>query len=213
MQDSAHGSTLRRRHASERLYQQNATRFPHAWHATRPCAMTIQAPEDADFEGEVPLLIIGAGAAGLCAALAAREAGIEPVLIERDAVPSGSTALSAGLIPAAGTRFQAASGITDSAELFAQDISRKAHGEADAKLVQAAARGAAALVEWLAESCAMPFEVITDFNYPGHSAHRMHALPSRTGAELIDRLRSAAEAREIPILTGRTAETLFVDED
>ena len=59
----------------------------------------------------------------------------------------------------------------------------------------------------------MPFEVITDFNYPGHSAHRMHGLPSRTGAELIDRLRSAAEARDIPILTGRVCETLFADED
>ena len=59
----------------------------------------------------------------------------------------------------------------------------------------------------------MPFEVITDFNYPGHSAHRMHGLPSRTGAELIDRLRSAAEARDIPILAGRVAETLFADED
>jgi fumarate reductase flavoprotein subunit len=41
----------------------------------------------------------------------------------------------------------------------------------------------------------------------------MHGLPSRTGAELIDRLRGAAEAREIPILTGRVAETLFADED
>ncbi len=59
----------------------------------------------------------------------------------------------------------------------------------------------------------MPFEVITDFNYPGHSAHRMHGLPSRTGAELIDRLRAAAEAREIPILTGRVCDTLFADED
>ena len=59
----------------------------------------------------------------------------------------------------------------------------------------------------------MPFEVITDFNYPGHSAHRMHGLPSRTGAELIDRLRAAAEAREIPILAGRVAATLFADED
>ena len=61
----------------------------------------------------VPLLIVGAGAAGLCAALAAKEAGVEPVVIERDAVPSGSTALSAGLIPAAGTRFQRAKGIAD----------------------------------------------------------------------------------------------------
>jgi len=73
--------------------------------------MSLQPSDDVDFDSEVPVLIIGAGAAGLTAALAAVEAGVEPVLIERDAVPSGSTALSAGLIPAAGTRFQAALGI------------------------------------------------------------------------------------------------------
>jgi fumarate reductase flavoprotein subunit len=174
---------------------------------------SVRPAEDTEFGSEVPVLIIGAGAAGLCAALTLSEAGIEPVVIERDAVPSGSTALSAGLIPAAGTRFQRAQGITDSAGIFAQDISRKAHGEADAKLVRAVAAGAGPLVEWLADAYAMPFEVITDFNYPGHSAHRMHGLPSRTGGELIDRLRGAAEARDIPILTGRVAETLFADED
>jgi len=66
------------------------------------------------WDAQVPLLIIGAGAAGLCAALAAKEAGVHAIVIERDAVPSGSTALSAGLIPAAGTRFQRAKGIADS---------------------------------------------------------------------------------------------------
>ena len=45
------------------------------------------------FDAQVPLLIVGAGAAGLCAALAAKEGGVEAVLVERDAVPSGSTAL------------------------------------------------------------------------------------------------------------------------
>ncbi|MEA2873125.1 MAG: fumarate reductase flavoprotein subunit [Hyphomicrobiales bacterium] len=174
---------------------------------------SVQPSEDVDFDSEVPVLIVGAGAAGLCAALAASAAGIEPVVIERDTVPAGSTALSAGLIPAAGTRFQRERGIADSAELFAEDIARKAHGEADGKLVRAAASGAGPTVEWLADTCAMPFEVITDFNYPGHSAHRMHGLPSRTGAELIDRLRAAVEARDIPILTGRVCQTLFADED
>src|SRR4051812_13435662 len=173
----------------------------------------VKPADDVEFDSEVPLLIIGAGAAGLCAALASSEAGIEPVLIERDTVPSGSTALSAGLIPAAGTRFQRARGIEDSAQLFAQDISRKAHGEADAGLVRAVAESAGTTLEWLADNYALPFEVITDFNYPGHAAHRMHGLPSRTGAELIDRLRAAAEARDIPILTGRRCETLFADED
>jgi len=173
----------------------------------------VKSSEDVEFGSEVPLLIVGAGAAGLCASLAANEAGVDPVLIERDAVPSGSTALSAGLIPAAGTRFQRQKGIADSANLFAEDIARKSHGEADAKLVQTVAANAGSTVEWLADTYGMPFEVITDFNYPGHSAHRMHGLPSRTGAELIDRLRSAAEARDIPILTGRVCETLFADED
>jgi fumarate reductase flavoprotein subunit len=172
----------------------------------------VKPAEDVDFDSEVPLLIIGAGAAGLCAALAASEAGVEPVVIERDAVPSGSTALSAGLIPAAGTRFQREKGVEDSAQRSAEDITRKSHGEADPTLVRAVAEGAGPTVEWLADSYDMPFDVITDFNYPGHSAHRMHGLPSRTGAELIDRLRSAAEARDIPILTGRVCKTLFADE-
>src|SRR5205814_677185 len=35
----------------------------------------------------------------------------------------------------------------------------------------------------------------------------------RTGAELIDRLRGAVEARGIPILTGRVCETLFAAEE
>lgn len=165
------------------------------------------------FDTQVPLLIIGAGAAGLCAALAAKEAGVEAVVIERDAVPSGSTGLSAGLIPAAGTRFQRAKNIVDSGELLAADIQRKAHGESDPAIVEVTSRGAAPLVEWLADRYGFPFEVVDNFNYPGHSALRMHGLPTRTGRELIDRLRGAAEANEVVILAGRMAERLFVDDD
>jgi fumarate reductase flavoprotein subunit len=165
------------------------------------------------FDAQVPLLIVGAGAAGLCAALAAKEAGVEPVVIERDAVPAGSTALSAGLIPAAGTRFQRGKGIADSPALFAGDIQRKANGESDPAVVEALAKGSGLLVEWLADCHGLPFEVVDNFNYPGHSALRMHGLPSRTGQELIDRLRSAVEAADIVILSERVAERLAADAD
>ncbi|MDP1910015.1 MAG: FAD-dependent oxidoreductase, partial [Hyphomicrobium sp.] len=176
--------------------------------------MTSVGPADGvKLDLQVPLLIIGAGAAGLCAALAANEAGIEPLVIERDKVPSGSTALSAGLIPAAGTRFQRAKNIEDSAELFAGDIQRKAHGEADSAVVAAVAQGSAATVEWLADRYGLPFDVIDNFNYPGHSAMRMHGLPTRSGQELIDRLRSAAEASGISIVTERVANRLLADAD
>ena len=168
---------------------------------------------DEAFDPHVPLLIIGAGAAGLCAALAAQEAGAEPVVVERDAVPSGSTALSAGLIPAAGTRFQRDKGIADSAVLFAADIQRKAHGENDPAIVEVIAANAGPTIEWLADRYGFPFDVIDNFNYPGHSAFRMHGLPTRSGAELIDRLRSAAEASGVTILSGSRVETLFAAKD
>lgn len=168
---------------------------------------------DQKFDTQVPLIIVGAGAAGLCAALAAKESDIDAVVIERDDVPSGSTALSAGLIPAAGTRFQRDKGIADSPDLFAADIQRKAKGEADRVVVETVAAGAAPLVEWLADRYGLPFDVIDNFNYPGHSAMRMHGLPSRTGRELIDRLRSAAEANDIVILAKSTAQRLFADSE
>ena len=162
------------------------------------------------FDVSVPLIIIGAGAAGLCAALAAKEAGVEPLVIERDKVPAGSTALSAGLIPAAATRFQRAKGIDDSAALFAADILRKADDEPDRVIVQSVAEHSSALIEWLCDRYDLPFDVIDNFNYPGHSAMRMHGLPSRTGRELVDRLRTAAEASDIPIVTQRAAASLLV---
>ena len=173
----------------------------------------VRSATGVTFESEAQVAIIGAGAAGLCAALAASEAGAEPVVIERDAVPGGSTALSAGLIPAAGTRFQRVQDIADSPALFAEDIRRKAHGEADPVLVRAVSEGAGPAIEWLAHTYAFPFEVVENFNYPGHSSFRMHGLPSRTGAELIDRLRGAVEGRGIPILTSAVGETLFADAD
>ena len=174
---------------------------------------TVSYSFDANFDVDVPLLIVGAGAAGLCAALAAKEAGIEPLVIERDAVPAGSTALSAGLIPAAATRFQHAKRIVDSPQLFAADIQRKAKGEADAAVVDAVAQGAGLLVEWLADRYGLPFDVVDNFNYPGHSAMRMHGLPTRTGLELIDRLRHAAEISDIAIVPERIADGLLAETD
>lgn len=170
------------------------------------------APADA-FEVEADVVIIGAGAGGLIAALRAVEAGASVLVLERDALPKGSTALSAGLIPAAGTRFQAAAGLADSPDLFAADIQRKAKGKADKARVDVAVGAVAAALEWLADHHGLPFSVIDNFTYPGHSAFRMHGLPSRSGAELMDRLRAAAEAAGIDIVTEARAETLLVRPD
>jgi fumarate reductase flavoprotein subunit len=169
----------------------------------------IAPPPPAGFDLHVQTLIVGAGACGMVAALAAAEAGQEVLVLEADATPAGSTALSAGLIPAAGTRMQAAVGIEDAPALFAADIQAKAHDENDPDLVASLAARAGPAVDWLAERFGLPFSVVDDFDYPGHSRRRMHGLPTRSGRELIDALRAACEARGIDIICGRRATTLF----
>ena len=154
---------------------------------------------------EVGTLVIGAGACGMVAALAAAEAGQQVLVVEADAIPAGSTALSAGLIPAAGTRYQAAIGIEDDAGLFAADIQAKAKGQNDPALVATMAGQAAGVIEWLADRHGLPFSLVDDFDYPGHARRRMHGLPTRSGAELIDCLRSACEAACIDVVCGLRA--------
>ncbi|MEW9921554.1 FAD-dependent oxidoreductase [Marimonas sp. MJW-29] len=173
----------------------------------------LVAPTPDAFDLECETVIIGAGACGLVAALSAQEAGQDVLVIEADAVPSGSTALSAGLIPAAGTRIQKAAGIKDSAALFAEDIQAKAHGENDQALVDLMAQNAAGVIDWLADTHGLPFSVVTNFDYPGHSRRRMHGLPTRSGAELVNALRAACEAAGIDIICERRATTLYHEGD
>lgn len=166
------------------------------------------APVDG-FPFSVETLIVGGGACGMVAALSAKAAGQDVLVIEADPIATGSTALSAGLIPAAGTTLQADAGIDDTADLFAADIRRKAHGENDRVLEIALATGAAPVIDWLTSTHHLPFSVVTDFDYPGHSRRRMHGLPTRSGAELMDALRVACERQNIEIVGNLRAETLF----
>ena len=158
----------------------------------------------------VPVAIVGAGACGLTAAIHLRDAGIDCVLLERDAVPSGSTALSSGFIPAAGTRVQAGQGIADTAAQFAKDIQAKAHGMAAPHLVAAYAQAVAPALDRLGEH-GLGFSVLDDFLYPGHTTYRMHSLPQRTGAALVAALADAASRAGADVLGDARVTELWVD--
>ncbi len=175
--------------------------------------MSVAPADGVMFDAHVPIVIVGAGAAGLVTALAAREGGADALVLERDHLPRGSTALSAGLIPAAGTRWQRGAGIVDSPTQFAADIMAKAHGEPDPALVACLTQRCGTVLEWLADAHGLPFSVIADFNYPGHSAHRMHGLPTRSGAELMDRLLQAATAAGVDMLCDAHVRTIYADTD
>ncbi|QVM83923.1 FAD-dependent oxidoreductase [Novosphingobium decolorationis] len=158
-----------------------------------------------------PVVVVGAGGTGLTAALAAHDAGVEALVIERDATPLGSTAMSTGLIPASGTPEQAAQGIADSPELFAQDIMAKTKGLTDPDMALAIARESVETIAWMRDEHGVPLDLVDGFLYPGHSVRRMYGTPNRTGGELMAALEDACGKAEIPILTEATVEEVLHD--
>lgn len=175
---------------------------------------SIRRASAIEAQAHASVAIVGAGACGLTAALMLHDLGVDCVLLERDAAPSGSSALSSGFIPAHGTRVQRAQGVhEDSAERFSADIQAKAHGRAAPALVRAYAEAIGPALDALQAQHGLDWILLDGFLYPGHSARRMHALPQKTGAALMAALQAAAEAAGIPVLTQALVETLWLDDE
>src|SRR3990172_9434375 len=141
------------------------------------------------------ILVAGAGAAGLAAALAASDRGLEVVLVEaKETFRQGSnTAMSTSMVPAGGSRWQAAAGIGDSPGLFYDDVMAKTKGAADPVATE--------LVAWMTDRGGVPLELVTDFQYPGHSRDRCHTVADRAGRTLHRHLLEEAGRRpEITII-------------
>jgi len=164
------------------------------------------------FDLKIPVLVIGAGACGLTAALKAHDVGAEVVVLERDASPYGSTSMSSGFIPAPGTRLQRSKGIDDSPERFFEDLRNKAKGKNDPKLAKLAAQTIGPALDWLADNHGLEWVLLDDFLYPGHTAHRMHTVPEKTGEGLLTRLLTATETAAIPIMTSAHVTALFAQD-
>ncbi|MEY4213153.1 MAG: FAD-dependent oxidoreductase [Betaproteobacteria bacterium] len=174
--------------------------------------MPIEVFRGQTFASRVQVLIIGAGACGTIAGLAATERGAEVLILERDAKPSGSTALSGGQIPAAGTRFQREVGLLDDTpDLLFQDIVNKAHGECDHAIARLMADESGNTVTWLIDRHQIPLAPVLDFQYPGHSRPHMHATPRRLGDELHTALLAAIDREGVPIATSAQVTDLFAD--
>jgi len=163
------------------------------------------------FSASVPVIVVGAGAAGAMATLAARDTGAKVLVLDRDASPTGATAHSSGMIPAAGTAAQRAAEVTDTPEQFAADIQAKSSGRSAAHLVQAYTAAAAQTLDWLQRTAGMSFELVEGMP-PGHGVPRMHALAERGGTTLLSALYRALGAGGVRMQPGAHVTDLYVDE-
>lgn len=124
---------------------------------------TVNAASVTRWDRSTDVLVVGQGVAGACAAIAARQAGAEVLVIERASGGGGASAMSAGLFYlGGGTPVQKACGYEDDAENMANFLLGNT-GNPDEALVRAFCDGSQAHFDWL-EQQGVPFE---RSEYPG----------------------------------------------
>ncbi len=134
------------------------------------------------------VVILGAGLAGHCAALAAAEAGAEVVLLEKAPTPGGSTVMSAGSFAFAGTRQQREAGVEDSPAALADELIKVSGGYADRALVDLYVSRQADTYEWLQQQGVQFHQVSLSSSTAVPRTHPTHAR------QLIDCLHARAWA-------------------
>ena len=95
------------------------------------------------------ILVVGAGGAGLAAALEASAYSDSVVLIEIESFIGGDTLYSGGFFNAPDTEFQNRKGIKDSEEFYLQQITKSANGRGNPKVQARLAKEAGNTLNWL----------------------------------------------------------------
>lgn len=98
---------------------------------------------------ECDIVIVGAGGAGMTAAIEAAKRGAKVILLEKMGVVGGNTSSATGGLNASETSIQKKLGIEDTNEQYYQDTMKGGHGINDKSLVRTMVNKSAAIVDWL----------------------------------------------------------------
>jgi fumarate reductase flavoprotein subunit len=208
-------------HASSRPYCASCHAFPmkipgatqetaqKAAPKTGAVVPTVAVPKNVQFE-KTDVVVIGSGAAGLTAAITARDMGAKVIVVEKQPVTGGNSMLAAGGMNAADTQFQRAKGIKDSPELMQKDTMAGGKNQSDPELVTVLAKNSAGSVEWLTKLGADLSDI---GRLGGASVDRAHRPSGGTavGATIVNTLRRNALERHIDVRVNSKAVKILED--
>lgn len=128
-----------------------------------------------EFPAETDVLIIGAGAAGLTAALAAHAGGARVAIIDKGDRLGGTAAISGGIVWIAGNPQMKAAGLADSTDDALAYFGSLDHGEMDAAVLGAFVREGPAALAFLEQANALRLSILE--GYPDYYLDRPGAKP------------------------------------
>lgn len=161
---------------------------------------------------ETDIVIIGAGGAGLTAAIEATNQGAKVIVVEKNAFMGGNTNYATGGMNAAGTKYQQEKGIEDSPELFYADTMKGGHDLNDPKLLKVFTEKSAETLDWL-ESLGADLSIVGRSG--GQSIDRIHKGPGGmpVGSHLMDVFQSQVQNLDIEVRLSTKAIEILTDDN
>jgi len=168
--------------------------------------------EKRESEYTADVIVIGAGGAGLTAAITAADNGASVIVLEKMPIQGGNTLISGGEYAAPGNWIQTEEGIEDNAEQFYNDILKGGDNENDPSLVRVLAENALAGANWLKDYIGMEFEDHMLF-FGGHSVERSLVPKNATGYEMISKLTAKLDEKNVSLHKNTAATELIQNQE
>lgn len=144
------------------------------------------------------LIIVGAGGAGMTAALEAKAKGLNPVIFEKMPIAGGNTLKASSGMNASETKFQKEQGIEDSNDVFFEETLKGGHGTNDQELLRYFVDNSSSAIDWL-DSIGITLNNLTITG--GMSQKRTHRPEdgSAVGQFIVNGLVKNVQEQKIPL--------------
>lgn len=159
---------------------------------------------------DVDMVIVGAGGAGMTAAITAKQDGKSVLLLEKMPYVGGNTTKATGGMNAAETHYQAEQGIEDSVQQFIDDTMEGGHQINNIDLVTTMAENSAAAIDWL-DSINAPLPKVSFSG--GATNARIHSPEdgSGVGEYLVQAFSKTLDEMGIEVMLETTATEIIMD--
>lgn len=159
---------------------------------------TMTYAEPSSLKKSYDVIIVGSGGAGMTAAIEAKDAGMNPVILEKMPMAGGNTSKASAGLNASETSVEKAQGVTDSNDKFYEETLKGGGGTNDKELLRYFVDHSAAAVDWLAQNDIVLDNLTTTGGMSVSRTHRTHD-GSAVGAYLVKGLEENISKRDIPV--------------